>query len=148
MLLPRINRYYHGAKQGLPRVPHNHSRVRRQRKTPSFQFDKRAQAKGLNINIIQLTYAGLDPYENPVYSETVKTVKAFVKLVGQEKANPAGIVEHGKALFIVSLTTVVLKDDYEISYGGERWRILAVNPKRSHLEILAERKIEKETKVG
>lgn len=116
-------------------------------KITSSQFDKRALARGLGINVIQLTYAGLDPYENPVYSETVKTVKGFVRLIGQEKTTPAGTVEHGKAVFLISLATVVLKNGYEISYGGERWKILAVNPKRSHLEILAERKIEKEAKI-
>ena len=41
---------------------------------PSAQFDKRAQAKGLDINIIHLAYAGLDPYKNPIYSESVDDV--------------------------------------------------------------------------
>jgi len=117
-------------------------------KIPSFQFDKRAKAKGLDINIIQLTYTGLDPYKNPVYSEAVTTVKGFVRLVGQEKTTPAGTVELGKAVLMVSLTTVILKDGYEISYGGQRWKILAVDPRRSHLEVLAERKIEKEAKAS
>lgn len=117
-------------------------------RVPSSQFAKRAQAKGLDINVVQLTYAGVDPYGNPVYSEEVTTAKGFVKLTGREKTTPTGTVKFGKAVFLLSLTTVVLKDGYEISYGGQRWKILAVNPKRSHLEVLAEAKIEKEAKVG
>jgi len=116
--------------------------------TPSSQFDKRAQSEGLDINIIQLTSMSLDPYGNPAYSEAATTVKGFVTLLGREKATPTGTVNLGKATFLIGLNVVVLKDGYEISYGGTRWKILAVNPKRSHLEVLAEAKIEKEAKVG
>jgi len=65
-----------------------------------------------------------------------------MKLEGREKAIEPGEVGLGKATFLIGLSNVVLKEGYELSYGGRRWRIIAINPRRSHLEITAEAKVE------
>jgi len=109
---------------------------------PASQFDKRALAKGLEIYIIKRTYSHDDEYGNPVFTETASTVKGFMKLEGRERDIEPGEVGLGKATFLIGLSNVVLKEGYELSYGGRRWRIIAINPRRSHLEITTEAKVE------
>jgi len=109
---------------------------------PASQFDKQALAKGLEIYIIKRTYSRDDEYGNPVFTETASAVKGFMKLVGREKSVEPGDISLGRATFLIGLSNVVLKEGYELSYGGRRWKIVAINPRRSHLEITAEARVE------
>jgi len=109
---------------------------------PASQFDKRALANGLEIYVIKRTYSRDDEYGNPIFTEAASTVKGFMKLEGREKTIAPGNVSLSKATFLIGLSSVVLKEDYELSYGDRRWKIVAINPRRSHLEITAEAKVE------
>lgn len=109
---------------------------------PASQFDKRTLIKGLEIYIIKRAYSRDDEYGNPIFTETASTVKGFMKLEGREKTIEPGEVSQSRATFLIGLFNVVLKEGYELSYGGRRWKIVAINPRCSHLEITAEAKVE------
>ena len=108
---------------------------------PATQFDRYLTLKGVNVGVVKLTKTGEDKYGNPTYSETITNTKGFVKTRGREKAFPTGTVKLSKAIFMLSLSEDIEEDGYEISYGGWRWKIVAIDVRRAYLEVVGERKV-------
>ncbi len=106
------------------------------------RFNDSVERRGEDVRIVRLTQTGVDDYNNPVYSETTTIAKAFVSLRGFEKEVPPGALKLARAKFLVKRGTEVGEAGYEIEYLGARYRVVAIDYRRSHLAITAERKVE------
>ena len=106
------------------------------------RFNDSVERRGEDIMIVKLTQTGVDAYNNPIYSETTSIVKAFVSLRGFEKEVAPGVIKLAHAKFLVERGTEVEETGDEIEHLGARYKIIAIDYRRSHLAITSERKVE------
>lgn len=106
------------------------------------RFNDSVERRGEDITLVKLTQTEVDAYNNPIYAETTSIVKAFVVLRGFEKEVAPGFIKLAQAKFLVERGTEIEETGYEVEYLGARYKIVAIDYRRSHLAIAAERKVE------
>jgi len=104
-------------------------------------FDIRAEERGQIIQVVKQTKTGEDAYGKPILSEQATNVKGFVSVRGREKAVQAGTIKLGTVKFLLPLMIEIDETQYELEWNGVRWEPTAIDVKRTHLEVSAERKV-------
>ena len=106
-----------------------------------LQFSDLVETRGEDVTVVLLTETGTDDYEDPVYSESSYTEKAFVERKGWELTVMPGNVKLGDLTVYVVPWAAVHEEGCELEVDGVRYHIASLVEKRSFIKVEAERKV-------
>lgn len=98
------------------------------------------EIRGRDVTIIQLTETGADAYEQPVYTESSYTEKAFLDIKGRERDLPPGSLKTGTIRMFMVPWAAIGEEGFEVEVDGVRYRVTGVTETEAYLEVEGERK--------
>lgn len=104
------------------------------------RFGDLLERRGVDVTVIKLVQSGEDSYGQPVFTESPRSEKAFVKRDEGEEILPPGTVKTGLLKVFLSTWAAIGEEGYEVEVDGVRYYVTGLDRTRAYIEAEAERK--------
>jgi len=106
------------------------------------QFNALADRRGETIIVVKLTPVNIDPYGDPIYTESSTATKGFAEQVQtRDKQLMTGNLAQADMVFRLKRSTTINEDEYQIEHLSKRYKIVGIEYRESHITVFGERKV-------